>query len=127
MRYEWKTEKPMMEHLIKGISEFFSRRNFKIETQPLERSGKVKIYAIPSKASKFQERIEIELIKTEKGIEVNFVSIERKNKKILNQMLLTFLFGGAILLKEVESKEKLDILQEEFWSYVQSIISNLNN
>jgi len=123
MRYEWQTTTPKnLDLLSQKIADFFKQKKFltTIKTS----ADIIKISATPNKNADFKEKIDIEIQKTEKGIAVNFDLIEEKQKRIRTGMLLSLLTGGAFLLKEIRSKEKLDALQEELWSYIQKTLSN---
>ena len=123
MRYEWQTTTPKnLDLLSQKIADFFKQRKF---LTTIKTSAEIiKISATPNKNADFKEKIDIEIQKTEKGVAVNFDLIEEKQKRIRTGMLLSLLTGGAFLLKEIRSKEKLDALQEELWSYIQKTLSN---
>jgi len=124
MRYEWQTTTPKnLDLLSQKIADFFKQRKF---LTTIKTSAEIiKISATPNKNADFKEKIDIEIQKTEKGVAVNFDLIEEKQKRIRTGMLLSPLTGGAFLLKEIRSKEKLDALQEELWCYIQKTLSNL--
>jgi hypothetical protein len=124
MRYEWTTT-PNINKLAKQAEDYFKTKNFLTKTE--KTNSTVKISAMPNKNTEIKERIDIEIQKTEKGIAINFNTAEKKQKRIKIEMLLTFITGGALLLNEIKSKEKLDALQQDFWTYIQKTISDLQS
>jgi len=124
MRYQWPINNINFEKISEKIAEFFKNKNF--STKIIIHENEAIILAIPNVNTEIQEEIAVKLEKREKSLTVNFSSAEEKEKRIKIGMLLTFLFGGTLLLKELKAKEKIDALQEEFWGHVQKLLANYN-
>jgi hypothetical protein len=124
MRYEWTTT-PNINKLAKQAEDYFKTKNFLTKTE--KTNSTVKISAMPNKNTEIKERIDVEIQKTENGIAINFNTAEKKQKRIKIEMLLTFITGGAFLLNEIKSKEKLDTFQQDFLAYMQKTISDLQS
>jgi N12 class adenine-specific DNA methylase len=124
MRYQWPISNINLEKISEKIAEFFKNKNF--STKIVMHENEAIISATPNINTEIQEKIAVKLERKEKRLTINFSSAEEKEKRIKIGMLLTFLLGGTLLLKELKEKEKIDALQEEFWAHVQKLLADYN-
>jgi hypothetical protein len=109
--------------LSRFIADFFSRRHFSVYIESAD--GCYLIKARPKIYNKVKEIITV-IIKGNSSafsIELEFSSIFRKIRA-LSSLLYLFL-GGYLFLRFMESEEKLEVLEKEFWVYVNNLVSTL--
>jgi hypothetical protein len=124
MQYEWLKKLPNLEIVVDYIEEFFRKKNFAVETIPQDAKTKIRILALPTEKSEIGQLIRIEVSETLKGTSVDFMPTSRADESIRLGILTQMMFGGLLMAKSANTKEKLDALETEFWNNLQEFIAS---
>jgi hypothetical protein len=126
MQYEWPRKIKNPETLFSYAEDFFKKRFFNVRTVvPTSNTDVTKILAIPTLKTEIRETIKVEVRETPEGIAINFVTADKADESVKLGLLSQILIGGALLLKGVNTKEKIERLENEFWTYIQEFIAGL--
>lgn len=128
MEYEWPKKTKSLETLTNSIEGFLRKKDFSVRiVQVTDKIDTTRILAIPTMRTEIRETIKIEVRKTSEGIAISFAAADRAEDMVKLGILSQILVGGALLRKGVNTKEKAQALEADFWAYTQEIIASLDS
>lgn len=118
MRYEWRRKDVNIERLNEYVQLFFTNNGFMTSSQ--QKGETIEISATPGEASPVGERIRVELEKTSDGFSLEIVNLRRLHDLTLAGLLSQFFGGGALVLRGVRAKDRLEALEQELVQWVDN-------
>jgi len=123
MEDRWTGKNIDLDLLSQFIVQFFKEKKFITFLQ--RKSKEYVIVAVPKRSHKIVEKIFVYVRGKPEDFSVKFVSGARSRSFVRLGTFLTFLGGGFLVLKGLESQEKLEKLEKEFWRYIDIVIWQL--
>jgi hypothetical protein len=127
MQYEWTKKIENPKALINSIEEFLRRSKFDVEITAPNDDSQFKILAIPTTKTEIREPFTIEVKKMANVTIIDFAPTNKNEESIKIGILSQFIIGGLLLMKGANRKEKMDVLETEFWTHVQEFIASLHS
>jgi len=117
---EWKKVKVDLALLADFVESFFKSKEFEVSRIKTERG-----YNLIVRSKTERGRLITNIYKTSEGVAVSLGTRESTGIRILAPVLTLF-GGGSLFIREIESEELLQKLEQEFWKYIEEIMSSLS-
>lgn len=125
MHRQWSGKNVALRLLSDSIEDFLNRRGF--ETIKDVSAEGYTFLATPTHASDLREGVTVKVLGDSKDFVVDFVPSEKSRSSLPIGYITTLFGGGAFLLKEFKSREALEKLEKDFWTYVEIRVLHLAN
>jgi hypothetical protein len=120
MKDSWRGKNIDLLQLGNRILQFFISKGFKAVLK-IKRNKQI-ITVFPQQSHGILDKINVVISGKPEDFTVEFVPGSFSRSLLLHTPFLSLFFGGYLLKKGLESFEKIDALEKEFWKYVDETI-----
>lgn len=125
MEVQWKNRNIQLSMLSDFICQFFTDRGFAVSSN--DSGGKYLVVARPKHFHQIAENIRVSVTGKPDDFTVEFAAGAHSRLLVIFGTLTSFLGGGAYGLKGLKSREALEKLEPEFWTYLTEKICQLED
>jgi len=120
MKDSWRGKNIDLLQLGNRILQFFISKGFKVVLKT--KGDKQIITVFPQQLNGILDKISVIISGKPEDFTIEFVPGSLSRSLLLHIPFLSLFFGGYLLKKGLESLEKIDALEKEFWRYVDETI-----
>lgn len=123
MQRQWVGKNVDLQLLSERVEDFFKDKGFKTEKD--ESAGKYTILWAPQRVRNMRNAMIARVFGKSNDFVVEIIASERTRGSIRLGMLTSAFGGGYLALRGLKTKEVLERLEREFWSYVEEKVAHL--
>lgn len=123
MQRQWVGKNVDLQLLSECVEDFFKDKGFKTEKD--ESAGKYTILWAPQRVRNMRNAMIARVFGKSNDFVVEIIASERTRGSIRLGMLTSAFGGGYLALRGLKTKEVLERLEREFWSYVEEKVAHL--
>jgi hypothetical protein len=123
LKEKWINDNVDLSVLSQNIAEFFQEMKFLVSLKE-DRNG-FTVVASPRNIHGIAENITVKVSGSPNDFSVEFVAGSRSNSLVRIGSLLSLIGGGFLVIKGLDSLEKLEALEKNFWIYVHRAVAEL--